>query len=227
MKTIKALIELTTQTVNRMKQGQLTPEDKVNIIAFSVVLIASAIALALLIKYWTVIVLITFFVYVYISERKQPNNRAIPVADTIVYNCLYQVVHAIHDRIGARRPIDLYDIAHDPSVVMKNNVEMVRAAVPKSHNSPVPEEELIIIRKHLQARINADLQQHKVAYVPNPSPDGRIPTILVDDVKDNGTHFQVDVVLVDSQHNAQYIYWKHQQRSKRNDHSDHHEDNDF
>lgn len=228
MKSIKNLIHLITQTINRMKQGQLTPDDKANIITFSVVLIASAISLALFIKYWVVIVLIALGVYFYKSERKQPENRAVPVADTIVYNCLYQIIHAIHDRIGARRPIDLYDIAHNPSIVMKNMVEMVRAAVPKSHNSPVPEEELIIILKHLQARITADLQQHKVAYVPNPSPDGRIPAIVVDDVKDIGTHFQVDVVLVDSEHKAKYIYWKYQQRKKHNDQSNQpEEDKDF
>lgn len=227
MKSIKNLIHLITQTINRMKKGQLTPDDKANIITFSVVLIASAISLALLIKYWVLIVLIALGIYVYKSERKQTENNAVPFADTIVYNCLYQTLHAIHDRIGVRQPIDVYDIAHHPSIVMKNTVEMVRAEVTKFRNSPVPEEELIIIRKHLQARINADLQQGKVAYIPTPSPDGRIPTIVIDDVMDNGTHFQIDVVLVDSVHKIKYLYWKHQQKNKRKDQSHHLEDKDF
>jgi len=215
MKPIKNFINLIAQTISRMKQGQLTPDDKANIITFSVVLIASAISLALLIKYWVVIVLIALGVYVYISERKQPENRAVPVADTIVYNCLYQTLHAIHDRIGARRPIDLYDIAHYPSIIMKNNVEMVRASVPKSHNSPLPEEELSIILKQLQARITADLRQGKVAYVLNPFPVGNIPAIVVDDVVDNGTYLQVDVLLVDSENKVKYLYWKHNNRKNQ------------
>lgn len=227
MKSIKNLIELITEIIKRMMQRQLTSDDKANIITFSVVLIVSAISLALLIKYWVVIVLIVLGVYIYKSEHKQTENNAVPFADTIVYNCLYQTLHAIHDRIGARQPIDVYDITHHPSIVMKNTVEMVRAHVPKSQNGPVSEEELIIIRKHLQARINADLQQGKVAYISTPSPDGKIPTIVIDDVMDNGTHFQIDVVLVDCEHKIKYFYWKHQQKSKRKVQSNHLEDKDF
>jgi hypothetical protein len=102
---------------------------------------------------------------------------------------------------------------------MKNNVEMVRASVPKSHNGPLPEEELSIVLKHLQARITADLRQGKVAYVINPFPVGNIPAIVVDDVVDNGTHLQVDVLLVDSEYKVKYLYWKHNNRKKQTNQS--------
>lgn len=210
MQNIKNIIQSLTELIQRAKEKQLTIHDK-TIIACTILATLITIILLATIQYWGIPLLaIAFLVYLFYDEFKKPNptvKSQLPV-DTVIYQCLIEVLSEIYDRIDARRPIDLMDIAVMPPFYQKNDISMLRAKIARTHQHPLTDEDLEIVKKRLQGRINDHLKQGRVP-VPYISLDGNAPIIFIDAVYDNVINYLVDVVFIDTPEKLKYYYKKY------------------
>ncbi|MGF7050578.1 hypothetical protein J2T13_005128 [Paenibacillus sp. DS2015] len=206
---MKKLYEYAKSLTGRLFKRELTSDDKVALTSIILCIIVVCTLLAT-IKYWGVPLLAIGFVsYLFYDKYKegQVQSNTAPI-DYIVYKCLYHVVCQIHDRIGARKPLDLHDISAPVPCIMKNGLPMIQANIPKAHNSPLSPEELSLIRKHLMARIEAHLRDGNVEGIPYASLNGDCPIILIENISDEYSHFTVTLLFVDNQRKLEYAYSK-------------------
>lgn len=198
-----------SEMIHRAKTKRLTTEDIVAISLATVALI-TVVALLATIKHWffPVLAIAVIGYMVYHETKKQASSPQFPT-DFVIYSLLFDVVSEIHDRINAKKPLDLDDLAVMPPIIKKNGIDMVRAKLITTHTLPNSNDDLEIVKKRLQARINARLRQGRVPFIPYISPDGRAPAIFVDAVHDNVIEYLVDVVFIDSPAKLQYYYAKH------------------
>lgn len=209
MNKLKDWVNRGKEMIIRAREGKLTSEDRTNIIIISVTLLCIIAMFFLILKFWFEITAVIAIGYI-LRVHFKPKKPIPPPTDTIVYNTLFIVLYDIHDRIDARKAIDLMDIAFIPSTIQKNDIEMVRAKITRTKQHPLSEEELEIVRKRLQGRINEHLLSYKrLGGNQSISPDGNAPIIFIDSVMDNVINYLVDVVYIDSQTKLNYYYKKY------------------
>jgi len=218
--------------VNRVVTGKLTKDDK-NALLITFLIAIIAVALIVFISYYFIPILaLSLIGYLFWDEikpaSKAPMLPSVPTA-VIVYKAINRLEHQTFEAIGVRKPLDIYDVAVNPSIISKNNVEMVQASISKNHMSPLPQDELQLVKLKLQKRVNDLLQQGEIEHVSFASPDGQVPIIFIDAIHDNGHSLLLDVIYVDTPQKLNYIYTKKQHdlasKRKQNQHNDH--DTDF
>lgn len=199
------------EIINRARKGKLTSEDKTNIVTVSLALLSISALIVLISKFWLPIAATAVIAYIVYEEvkSKRPTPQPQPNNVDIAYNALFGVLQDIHERINARKAIDLMDIAVMPPITQKGGVPMVRAKLVRTHQHPLTEDDLEIVKKRLQGRMNEHLRQRKIMGVPYISPDGHAPTIFIDSVSDNVINYLVDMVVIDNPDKLHYYYKSH------------------
>jgi len=205
VKKLKEWMNYSKEIVERASKGKLTKEDKINIVVASLTFLSIGLVIFLISKYWLPIMATTVLIYIFFEEVKSRKTvKSQPNQIEIVYLALFDVLHDIHDRIPARKPIDYMDISFMPPIIQKNGIQIVRAKVDRNSQHPLTDEDLEIVKKRLQSRINDHLKQGKVFGVPYITPDGKAPVIFIDSVTDNIINYLIDVVVIDSQDKLNY-----------------------
>lgn len=199
------------EIINRARKGKLTSEDKTNIITVSLTLLSISALIVLISKFWLPIVATAVVAYIVYEEvkSKRPIHPPQPNIVDIAYNALFGVLQDIHERINARKAIDLMDIAVMPPITQKGGIPMVRAKLARTHQQPLTEDDLEIVKKRLQGRMTEHLRQGRIMGIPYNSPDGHAPTIFIDSVSDNVINYLVDIVVIDNPAKLHYYYKRH------------------
>lgn len=191
--------------VSRLKQGKASHDDKV-LLSSLILTVAFFIVLILTIRLWFVPVLILMFGIYKIAERLRPVSQApsYNLVDSAVRE-MYAVLCEVHDRIDARRPLDVQDIVVMPYVTNRNGIEMVTVRVAKLKRGKCEREDLQLFAKIIQARIVARLREGIVANIPYSFTNGNVPIFVIDRVYDDMVTLHIDVITVDDDNKWRYV----------------------
>ncbi len=193
------------EIVQRAIKKELTDNDKIaiGVMVFSLI---TVIVLLATIKYWGIPVLaITFLGYLAYDQR--PKAPPAPVFNLVesAYQELFKVISQIHNRIGTVRPLDVLDIVKTPSLAIRNGMEIVKVKVSKTKRGHWEPNDLQMIKKILQTRINEQLRAGNVENIPFASLDNQIPIFWIDRIVDDAATLYIDLIIVDNNDKLRFV----------------------
>lgn len=186
---------------NRTIKKELKAEDFA-LITMLVTGVLLTVVAAVTAKYWLPLVLILILIVWSLIPEK--NNSQLTVSPYgIILDCVFKVVCEIYNRIGAEKPLDLNELECNPYFSRRDQITIWKIKIPKSTN--IYDNHLTIVLKKLRGRLNDLLRKGEVDNIPFNSLDGNIPIIWIDDIRDNSTHYLVDVVYVATSLEIEYV----------------------
>lgn len=188
----------------RIQDKKLTEKEKFTITSGLVIL--SVILALFTIKFWLgPVVFLGLIVFLVADSIKPDNPQPHPPffnnAIMAIYQCIFSVVMELTTRgnlLPIQRPIDIEDIHVVPEIGYKFDLPFVKIRLLKKANYNDEADTPQIIKKVLQFRINSRLRSGSVEGVPYPSFDGKYPIIWIDEIRDEGLFFILEVFWVDN-----------------------------
>lgn len=143
----------------------------------------------------------------YETIKNQPNKEEVQRRKMITtYDCMKRVIEKVYDVLKVKKPCDVNDIITEPYTIMKDGFPFVRCSVLKKTMDISDKEELHNILKILQTTMNNTLKSGEFrGIIPGISFDNRLPLFVIDDIKDNGAYYEIEVAVADNKDICDYL----------------------
>ncbi len=147
---------------------------------------------------------------IYENKKNMPNLEEQEYRRVMTtYECMHRVIEKVADTVGVKTPYEMIDIEGDPFVIIKDGFKFVKCSVLKSSANIKDDETLHNAMRILQVTMNRCLKNGAFnGLVPYSTFDNRLPLFVIDDIKDNGTHLEIEVAIADSKEMCDYLWSK-------------------